>query len=150
VIEIGAARSGEAGALSLLALASKRHWGYDDEFMARCRADLTVHESDLATHRVYVARAGDQVLGFYVLVTLEESFAELDMLFVAPGSIGAGVGGALLDHALDVAREEGCTNVRVTSDPFAASFYEHCGATLVGTAHSVSTHRSLPVFDFSI
>ncbi len=150
MVAIDAAREGEAHSLTLLALESKRYWGYDEEFMARCLVELTVHESDLSAGRVYVAREGDKILGFYRLIPLDQSVAELDMLFVDRSSIGDGVGGALWCHALEVARTERCTRVRVTADPFAASFYEHVGATRVGSARSPSTTRSLPVYEFSL
>ncbi|MGA7834676.1 MAG: GNAT family N-acetyltransferase [Acidimicrobiales bacterium] len=150
MVVVDAAQPGEADALTVLALASKRHWGYDDEFMTRCEAELTVHESDLSTHEVFVARDGNAVLGFYLLIARGTEVAELDMLFVEPGSIGTGVGRELLHHALAVARATGCTHVRVTSDPFAAPFYERGGARVIGSARSGSTGRELPLYEFAL
>lgn len=150
MVIIDAARAGEAQALTDLALASKRHWGYDEEFMARCRSELTLSERDLETKRVGVARGGGDPLGFYLLTSIEEPTCELDMLFVEPSAIGTGVGEALICDALEVARAHGCTHVRVVSDPFAASFYEHVGATLMGSTRTESTGRTLPVYEFTL
>jgi GNAT superfamily N-acetyltransferase len=150
MVVVDAAQRGEADTLTLLALASKRHWGYDDEFMAQCEAELTVHESDLTAHEVFVAREADAVLGFYVLIARGTEVAELDMLFVEPASIGTGVGSVLLRHALAVARARGCTQVHVTSDPFAAPFYERGGAKPIGRARSATTGRELPVYEFAL
>ena len=147
---IDEARAGEAGILTQLALVSKRHWGYDDAFMERCRHELTVSERDLETRQVFVARDAERVLGFYLLIPLEGSSVELDMLFVEPQSIGEGVGGALMRHAMNVARGDGALTMRLTADPFAVPFYEHCGAVLVASSFSASTGRTLPVYEVSL
>jgi GNAT superfamily N-acetyltransferase len=150
LVDISAARLGEADDLTRLALASKRHWGYDDAFMERCASELTVRERDVGAHRVFVARDAEQVLGFYQLEPLDETCVELDMLFVEPGFIGEGVGEALLRHAMNVAREGGASTLRIVADPYAAAFYEHVGAVLVGSSISSSTGRSLPTYELSI
>jgi GNAT superfamily N-acetyltransferase len=147
---IDAARVSEADDLTRLALASKRQWGYDDPFMERCRSELTVRASDIENHSVFVARETEGILGFYVLTSFDATRAELDMLFVAPTSIGDGVGGALMRHAVNVARGEGAVTLRIVADPYAAAFYEHFGANLVGSSISSSTGRSLPTYELSL
>lgn len=135
--------------LSQLAFESKRFWGYDDEFMERCRSELVVREEDIANQMVWVAegQSSGEALGFYLLKELSEDDAELDMLFVAPEYVRAGVGQALMQDAARVARLLGWSVLRIESDPFAAPFYESQGAALVGTAKSKSTGRDLPLFE---
>jgi GNAT superfamily N-acetyltransferase len=135
--------------LTELALESKRFWGYDDEFMARCRSELVVSEEDIASQLVFVAEdeVSGETLGFYALKRLSEEDAELDKLFVAPEHIRLGVGRALMHDAVRVARHFGWSALRIESDPFSAAFYESQGATLVGTATSTSTGRDLPLFE---
>jgi GNAT superfamily N-acetyltransferase len=150
-VRIRPARLDETDALTQLALASKRHWGYDDEFMARCTPEMTVHETEVAEGRVFVAAEGDDVpIGFYSLKDLSEGVGELDMLFVTPEHIGEGAGAQLLDHSFEQARVRGWSVMRVESDPFAATFYEHLGGDCVGTARSSSTGRELPLFEYSL
>ncbi len=50
---IRAARPGEADALSALCLRSKAHWGYDDDFLERCRFD-TFEEAAAALENAFV------------------------------------------------------------------------------------------------
>lgn len=147
---INAAKVDEADTLTRLALDSKRHWGYDDDFMERCRGELTLRATDIETQCVFVARDDSNVLGFYVLCSLDETSDELDMLFVEPTFLGEGVGGALMQHARILARAGGASVLRIVSDPYAAPFYEHCGGELVGSSISSSTGRSLPVYEISL
>jgi GNAT superfamily N-acetyltransferase len=146
-VNISFARLDETDSLTKLALAAKRYWGYDDDFMERCASELTVRESDIDAHRVFVARDTERVLGFYQLIPLNESCVELDMLFVEPRFIGEGVGGALMRSAMNTARHDGATTMRIVADPYAAPFYEHFGAVLVGSSISSSTGRSLPTYE---
>lgn len=138
----------EIAELSTMAVESKRHWGYDEEFIELCRPELTVTRQDVESGLVFVAEsANGQPLGFYVLCGSPRP--ELTMLFVSPGEMGDGVGKALFFDALSVASSRGWSSVFIESDPFAAAFYEHLGAALVGSATSSSTGRELPVYEVS-
>ena len=53
----------EAGALSRLAMRSKASWGYDADFMERCRPELTVSEAHILERPICVAVDGDKILG---------------------------------------------------------------------------------------
>jgi GNAT superfamily N-acetyltransferase len=147
VVIIDEARVDEADILTRLALASKQYWGYDDDFIELCRSELVVDANDIESQRVFIARDDAGVLGFYVMRSVDASHEELDMLFVEPASIGRGVGGALMLHAIDAARDRGALVIVIVSDPNAAPFYEHCGGTLVGSSLSSSTGRTLPVYE---
>ncbi len=142
----------ETESLSLLALRSKAHWGYDAAFMAQCRSELVVTEDQVASQLAYVAvdEDSDEIVGFYLLEELAERDAELAMLFVAPQHIGVGIGQALLLHAQSEARRRGWTRLLIESDPFASLFYERQGAVLVGTAKSSSTGRDLPLYELRL
>jgi len=92
----------EIHGLSALALESKRYWGYDDNFIERCRAELTVTEEDVNTGLLFVAEDDlNRVAGFFLLS--EYPFPELSMLLVSPDDIGCDVGKALFRDALRVA-----------------------------------------------
>jgi GNAT superfamily N-acetyltransferase len=138
------ARPADCPALSALAFASKAHWGYDDEFMAMCRAELTVHPHDLDRMRVRVA---GEIDGFHGV----DEHGELVWMFVAPEAMGRGVGAALLRDACTLARDAGMCALHIEADPFAAGFYERMGAVRVGDAPSASIPgRSLPVYTLAL
>ena len=130
----------ESGRLTNIAFRSKAHWGYTPEFMASCRAELSVSEEDIENqrHHYYVAESNSVVVGFYVVAPICASEYELDAMFIEPLSIGKGIGGMLIDHAKWFVQSLGATSLLIQSDPNAAGFYLAAGGELVGTRESES------------
>jgi hypothetical protein len=56
---------GEADALSAIAQAAKRSWGYPESWLAAWRTELTLTPEFVVTHAVYVAVEGDEIVGFH-------------------------------------------------------------------------------------
>jgi ribosomal protein S18 acetylase RimI-like enzyme len=81
------------------------------------------------THRVIVADLDGEIVGLLVL-ELGESEVTIDNVAVRPAQQGTGVGRALLEHAEDVARDEGLgrmhlyTHERMTEN---LALYERIG-----------------------
>lgn len=147
-----AARVDEAQKLSALALQSKAVWGYDAGFLQACRAELSVAPADIshADWPCMVATSKgsleQQLIGFYLLSSKSALAAELEALFVEPGSLGQGVGRELLEHAKGVLRLHGVRTLEIQSDPGAVAFYERLGAQRIGERPSGSiVGRSLPL-----
>ena len=144
---------GDAAALSSLAFKSKAHWGYDIEFMKRCRQELTysADQIEAARFRFMICEIDGAPAGFYALELLGDSKAELDALFVLPEFIGKGIGKLLVDHMKSEARLLGITTVTIQGDPNAEEFYAAIGATPAGYRESASIPgRYLPVFTLVI
>jgi N-acetylglutamate synthase-like GNAT family acetyltransferase len=144
------ARPDEAEALTGLVLRSKAYWGYSEEFMERCRAELTIHPDDVVPSRLTVAEAEGRVVAVASLQG-QPPQGELGMLFVDPDVIGRGVGGRLLRHVIDVARAAGFRTVALDADPNAEAFYEAKGAVRVGVVPSGSIRgRTLNRYAFEL
>ncbi|EKX65319.1 GNAT family N-acetyltransferase [Streptomyces ipomoeae] len=142
---IRVARPDEAGLLSELAVRSKAHWGYDEDFLAGCRGELTLRPGDVERRRTAVAERQGRVVGF-VTVEGEPPDGELGMLFVDPPAIGSGVGRLLFEHALSTARDLGFRRLTLEADPNAEPFYRAMGATRIGSvASGVVAGRTLPL-----
>jgi GNAT superfamily N-acetyltransferase len=149
-MNVRVARSGEAAALSELAIRSKAVWGYDEAFLERCRVELTIRPEQIGPWRAHVAEEGDAILGFFT-VRGEPPEGELDSLYVAPEAIGRGVGRALLDEARRVARREGFRALQIHADPNAEAFYVKHGAVRVGEVASGSiAGRALPLLRLAL
>jgi GNAT superfamily N-acetyltransferase len=145
------ARPGEARILSALASRSKAHWGYDADFLAACRDDLTLSADDVASSMVYVWDGRNAPVGFYRLVLRDDVVAELDALFVEPAAMGQGVGKRLWRHAVATAAKLGCSEIVLQSDPQAEGFYLAMGAQHAGESEStVMPGRMLPLMRFRL
>ncbi len=136
--------------LSDLALRSKAYWGYDAEFLAACRAELTLDPGRLAAERTAVAEIDGRPAGL-VSVLGEPPLGEIGMLFVDPEHIGSGVGGALWRHALAEARAAGFGTLELVADPGAVGFYLRMGARRAGEVPSESIPgRTLPLMTYHL
>jgi GNAT superfamily N-acetyltransferase len=138
------AKPTDATRISEVALRSKAHWGYDEQFMDACRDDLTVHPEECDGERVVVALQDDEIIGYYHLTGTPPA-GELADLFVDPSAIGSGIGGLLYRDATTRARRLGFCELTLDSDPHAEDFYLHMGAVRIGMVPSTAIPgRSLP------
>ena len=152
-IDIRPATAEEAANLSDLALRSKGHWGYTEEFLESCRAELTVDPERTGAdgYWCYVAEAGSDVAGFYSVSALADRSYELEALFVDPQFIGKGIGRALMQHAVALLSAQRASRLIIQGDPHATDFYLAAGARQTGQRESGSIPgRYLPLFEIRI
>jgi N-acetylglutamate synthase-like GNAT family acetyltransferase len=121
----------EADVLTTIALDAKRYWGYPEHWIKHWEDDLTISPEFIRQHHVYVAEVDGEVRGFYALCVNGEK-AELEHIWVTPGSIGTGIGKELFLDAMERAAALDVRDVGITSDPNAAGFYRRMGAVEVG------------------
>src|SRR4051794_38761870 len=126
-VTIRPALPSEAAALTALALAAKRHWGYPDAWMEAWREQLTFTPEYVTAHIVRCAEEADRLVGCYALERHGDQW-RLEHLYLAPSSIGGGLGRRLFEHAVQTARSLGIAELLIESDPNAEGFYEHMGA----------------------
>lgn len=140
------AKAEDASALTEIAFAAKRHWGYPEPWMARWTEQLTIEPEFIATHETYVAILENSPVAFYALGP-KEGRMELRHLWVSPAAMGRGIGRTLFRHALERVRELGFSALEIESDPNAEGFYLRLGARRVGyrKRESTSQDRELPI-----
>jgi ribosomal protein S18 acetylase RimI-like enzyme len=143
-MEIRRALATDTAALTRIAHAAKRHWGYPEGWIALWKDALTVTPQALERQAVYCAVEGTELLGFCAVAGGGPT-RELEHLWVAPEHMGAGVGRRLLRHALDAIRASGGATLRIASDPNAEGFYLKMGARRIGELPSQPEGRSLPL-----
>ncbi len=142
------AQAGEAAGLTALCVRSKAHWGYDAAFLRQSADALTVHEDEIATGRVLVAV---DAAGRVLAAARVEPDGELGLMFVDPPAIGSGVGKALFEGAVVLARRLGARRMAILADPNAARFYERMGARFVAKAPSDAIPgRTLPLYEYDL
>ena len=143
----------EARLLSDLALLSKAHWGYSQDFLDACRSELAVEPDQIGSDcfQYFAAVDGDVIIGFYALERLSDDEYELEALFVAPGHIGTGIGRALITHAKHMLSQHGAARLIIQGDPNATQFYVSAGGRQIGARESASIPgRHLPLFEIEI
>jgi ribosomal protein S18 acetylase RimI-like enzyme len=142
------AEAADAPALTAIAQAAKRHWGYPEPWLEAWIQALTITPEFIAAHTVIVAGQNGAPVGFAGLCDAGTHW-ELEHLWVLPACHGQGLGRRLLDAVLDQVRIRRPGVLRIEADPFAASFYEHCGARQVGTVSApvLDTPRELPLLE---
>jgi GNAT superfamily N-acetyltransferase len=147
------ARADEAAALTAIAHAAKRHWGYPEVWIARWRDALTLTPAFIIDHPVFVAAEADggRSRGFYALA-VQGSDAVLEHLWVEPEWMGRGVGRDLLLHAIETARAEGAARLEIDSDPHAEEFYRRMGARRIGQVRADvdEVQRVLPRLEIAL
>jgi GNAT superfamily N-acetyltransferase len=121
----------DAAALTTIALEAKRHWGYPEHWIKHWEADLTISPEFIRDNHVYVHDDNGEIHGFYALC-VDGNKADLEHMWVTPAAIGTGIGKELFLDAMERAARLNVSAVEIASDPNAAGFYKHMGATQIG------------------
>ena len=145
--QIRQALPSEVKYLSELAFRSKSYWGYSDQFMQACLAELTIDACYIENNPTFVIEVAGDTIGFYSLEHISVAEVELGFLFVDPAFIGKGHGRELMMHAQEKARHLGYSKMIIEGDPNAERFYRSAGGSVVDTRKSASIpNRELPIF----
>lgn len=103
-------------------------------------------EGDIAHNQVWVAIAGDELIGGLVLVR-QDSWMKLANIAVHPDSAGVGLGRALIELAESEAKRQGCDEIRLNTHvnmPENIELYSHLGWTETGrNGNTVSMSKRL-------
>ena len=145
-MDLRRAKPEDAAALTEIAVAAKRHWGYPERWIQSWKEVLTIQPEFIARNETYIAYAEVRVVGFYALVSRAGKMS-MEHLWVLPNAMGQGVGRALFAHAVQRTKSLGISVIEIESDPNAEGFYERMGARRVGgnVTEMEGEQRILPV-----
>lgn len=140
-IEIGRVSPEDADALTRIAFAAKRYWGYPERWVLQWSEALTITPEFVRDNEVYAAVVGGEPFGFHALAGTGHEL-ELEHLWVSPAWIGSGAGRLLFEHAMDGAASLGAKHVEIEADPNAEGFYLRMGARRTGeNVYQIEGHR---------
>ena len=150
-MQIVRAKPQDADALTEIAHAAKRHWGYSERWIESWRDTLTIRAEFIAANVTYCALEDGRAVGFYLL-TNESDGLHLDHLWIAPFAMGRGIGRALFEHALAQAKGLGHQTLKIEADPNAEAFYTRMGARRVGVkvTNIDGLRRELPLLLYDL
>ena len=146
------ARPDELEAITALAIRSKRHWGYSDEFIETLTPELTFRQADLDDERtrVEVLESEGRLIGA-IRMRRRTELAYLEDLWIDPAAIGHGFGRIGFERAADIGREWGKGVVELEADPHAEPFYLHLGCRRVWMSPVTSVPgRSVPLMRYQL
>ena len=151
MMQIVRAKPEDADALTQIAHAAKRHWGYPESWMETWRDILTMRPEFIAANVAYCAIENGSAVGFYLL-TKEIDGIHLDHLWILPAAMHRGIGRSLFEHAVVQTRNLGFDAIKIEADPNAEGFYRRMGAQRVGVnvTESDGSRRQLPLLEFRI
>lgn len=130
-LEIQRATPDQAEALTQIAFAAKRHWGYPERWIQIWSPILTITPEFIEQNETHVAYLGKEPAGFCA-ISIEKEKASVEHLWVSPNYMGKGIGAELFRHMLSRCKELGARILEIESDPNAQGFYERMGAKQVG------------------
>jgi ribosomal protein S18 acetylase RimI-like enzyme len=144
-------RPEEADALTQIALAAKRHWGYPERWIEIWTPQLTYTPEYFKTNESWVAVEEDKPIAFYTLLEAND-LASIENLWVLPEYMGKGIGSQLFLHAATLARGRGYKVIQLEADPNAAGFYEKMGMHRTGERLSEvdGQPRILPIMEMEL
>jgi GNAT superfamily N-acetyltransferase len=151
MISILQATPDQAGILTTITFASKRHWSYPEKWIQIWSPLLTITPEYILENETWVAVQNEKCVGYYSLKKDGESLW-LDNLWVLPDFMGQGIGRGLFHHVLERSRVLCATALKIEADPNAQSFYEKMGAWKVGERYTeVDCHpRVLPIMEINL
>lgn len=144
------ALASEAVTISLLAIASKAVWGYDEKVMAIFRDELRLTGDQLLEQHGHVHECDGEIDGYYTLIEHTSELIELEHLFVAAHRLGDGIGTKLFQHAAAWSRRRGFQRMKIVSDPNSGGFYERQGAQQTGEHQSSIPGRVIPIYEMML
>ena len=97
---------------------------------------IDVPIAQIASGGVVVAECGGGIAGFAAIELRADGDGELDALFVEPDMQRRGIGRALVEHCVAMARARGSAGLYVVGNPHAAEFYARTGFEVVGVAET--------------
>lgn len=141
----------EADALTQIALAAKRHWGYPERWIELWTPQLTFSPEYFEANGSWAAVEDGKPVAFYTLLEANE-IASIENLWVLPEFMGKGIGRQLFLHAVETARGRGYKALQLEADPNAVGFYEQMGMHKTGERHSEvdGEPRVLPIMEMEL
>ena len=159
-IQISKAQNNDAEVLTDISFAAKKHWNYPDHYYDLWRDELTITKEYIQQNIVFKALYMDVIIGFYSITENKEDFYSgdtfvkkgfwLEHLFIKPEYHKLGVGTLMMNHAKQVSRDLGITDLLIFVDPHAKGFYDKVGAAYLYDSKSSIPGRMIPVYGLRI
>ena len=144
-MNIQKATAEDAVRLTQLTIRSKSYWDYTPEQIEKWRDELTITTDYINQNHVFILVDGDDLIGYYSFILVDQILVKLDNFFIDPEFIGMGFGKKLMLCLFAQVKERGMTKITLDSEPNATAFYQKLGFTTIGKLPSSIENRYLPI-----
>jgi len=155
-IEIDKAQESDCDILTDISFTAKRHWDYPENYYDIWRNELTITKDYINRNIIFKARYQDSLLGFYSIVENKSDFYSgethvkkgfwLEHIFIKPDYHKLGIGRLLIEHAKQISKNMGISDLLIFVDPYAKGFYDKIGAEYLYDSKSSIPGRLIPVY----
>jgi len=152
-VQIVPAKPADAAALTAIAFAAKRHWGYPEAWIQRWRDRLTITPGYIAANPCFVAGREMEheitIVGFSAVHFDAGRVPWIDHMWVLPSAMGEGIGRRLFAACEGEAWRAGASVLKIEADPNAEGFYAQMGARTFARepAFMDGVERHLPLME---
>ena len=140
----------DAKELTELTILSKSYWHYSEQQIEDWKNDLTITEGYILEKEIYKLINENKIIGYYSFFKSNNSDLKLDNLFVAPISIGKGIGKKLMIDFFKRILMIEFDRVILDADLNAEKFYLHLGFKVIGKLETSIENRYLPIMEMDI
>jgi len=148
--EIKLAEQQDHAELTRIAFASKRYWGYPEEWIVGWTDDLTISPSYISDNYIFkiIELISKRICGFCAIEHHRyEMELEVAHLWIDPPHIGKSLGTNVFEFAIGNLDSLPFKKIVVIADPNAQGFYEKLGFINTGEVESTPSDRLLPVME---
>ena len=159
-LQIDIALENDFDILTEIAFSAKRHWNYPDSYIDLWRDELTITRDYINQNSLFKAQYKDLIIGFYSIVENKRDFYSgdifikkgfwLEHIFIKPDYHKFGIGKIMINHAKDISRDFGISDLMIFVDPFAKGFYDKIGADYLYDSKSSIPDRLIPVYRLKV
>ncbi len=149
-MKIEKALNTDANELTELTIRSKSHWNYSNEQIEEWRDDLTVTEIYILEKEVYKLMNGNDLIGYYSYIRLNNLDVKLENLFLEPKFMNQGLGKMLMTDFLQRIQKSKFKKVILDADPNVEKFYTKFGFKVIGKLETSIKNRFLPQMELKI
>ncbi|MCA4806629.1 GNAT family N-acetyltransferase [Myroides odoratimimus] len=135
--------------LTETALASKRYWGYREEYMSMWTDDLTITDINFRKGELIKCFYADEYIGFFELED-KGPYLCIDHFWVLPVHINKGYGRVIMSHIKAIAKSRGYKYIEVYAEPNANIFYEKMGGVCVRQVLTSVPGRMMKVYHLPV
>lgn len=129
--------------LNLLSIASKKYWGYPDEWIEYWRDDMTITTKKFGQQNILIGELNSEMIGFCSVTEHDEQY-EILHLWILPQFIGQGYGKKIMTQAIQEFTKPD-KPIIVEADPYSELFYAGQGFVTFDKVESYPKGRFLPI-----